>query len=121
MQAYTAIYILRVHRASGQLGQVVVAHLGDNGTLTARQFDEIMRVLSGVDRVVFVNVKVPRAWERSNDRVISEGVRRYPDAVLVDRHSASASRPGLFYSEGFHLRPGGQRVYADLISASLTS
>ena len=120
LQVYTAIDILKARRASGQLGEVVVVHLGNNGTFTEEQFDQIMRLLAGVDRVVFVNLKVPRAWERSNNQVISEGVRRYPNAALVDWHSASASRPGLFYSDGFHLRPGGQRFYARLISANLT-
>ena len=119
MQVYTAIDILKARGARGQLGEVVVVHLGNNGTFTEEQFDEIMRTLSGVDRVVFVNVKVPRTWERPNNRVISEGVQRYPNAVLVDWHSASADRPELFYKDGYHLRPAGQRIYAGLISAHL--
>ncbi len=120
MQVYTAIDILRARQASGQLGEVVIVHLGNNGTFTAGQFDEIMRVLSGVDRVVFVNVKVPRAWERSNNEVISAGVQRYPNAVLVDWYSATINRPELFYGDGFHLRPRGQRAYADMVSMYLT-
>ncbi len=120
MQVYTAIDILRARQASGQLGEVVIVHLGNNGTFTAGQFDEIMRVLSGVDRVVFVNVKVPRAWERSNNEVISAGVQRYSNAVLVDWYSATINRPELFYGDGFHLRPRGQRAYADMVSMYLT-
>ncbi len=104
-----------------RLGEVVVVHLGNNGTFTEEQFDDVMQTLSGVDRVVFVNVKVPRAWERPNNQVISEGVQRYPNAVLVDWYSASASRPELFYGDGFHLRPVGQRAYTDLISANLAA
>jgi hypothetical protein len=98
---------------------VVIVHLGNNGTFTKGQFDKIMRILSGVDRVVFVNVAVPRAWEDPNNEVIAEGVERYPNAVLVDWHSASADRPEIFYKDGYHLRPGGQRLYADLISSYL--
>ena len=121
MQVYTAIDILKARSARGQLGEVVVVHLGNNGTFTEEQFDDIMRTLSGVDRVVFVNVRVPRAWERPNNRVIAEGVQRYPNAVLVDWHSASASHPEFFYGDGFHLRPVGQRAYTDLISANLAA
>jgi len=119
LQVYAAIDTLRYRRASGQLGDVMIVHLGNNGTFTKEQFDEIMRILSGVDRVVFVNVSVPRAWEEPNNEVIAEGVKRYPSAVLVDWHSASADRPGIFYSDGYHLRPRGQRFYADLISSHL--
>jgi peptidoglycan/LPS O-acetylase OafA/YrhL len=119
LQIYAATDTLRYRRAAGQLGDVVVVHLGNNGTFTKGQFDRIMRTLSGVDRVVFVNVSVPRAWEDPNNRVIAEGVQRYPNAVLVDWHSASADRPELFYKDGYHLRPAGQRIYAGLISAHL--
>jgi peptidoglycan/LPS O-acetylase OafA/YrhL len=119
LQVYAATDTLRYRRSLGQLGDVVIVHLGNNGTFTKGQFDEIMRVLSGVDRVVFVNVAVPRAWEEPNNEVIAEGVDRYPNAVLVDWHSASADRPEIFYKDGYHLRPGGQRLYADLISSYL--
>ena len=119
LQIYAATDTLRYRRASGQLGDVVIVHLGNNGTFTKGQFDRIMRTLSGVDRVVFVNVSVPRAWEDPNNQVIAEGVERYPNAVLVDWHSASADRPELFYKDGYHLRPAGQRIYAGLISAHL--
>jgi peptidoglycan/LPS O-acetylase OafA/YrhL len=119
LQVYAATDTLRYRRSLGQLGDVVIVHLGNNGTLTKGQFDEIMRILSDVDRVVFVNVAVPRAWEEPNNEVIAEGVDRYPNAVLVDWHSASADRPEIFYKDGYHLRPGGQRLYADLISSYL--
>jgi peptidoglycan/LPS O-acetylase OafA/YrhL len=119
LQVYAATDILKYRRASGQLGDVVVVHLGNNGTFTKGEFDQIMRTLSGVDRVAFVNVTVPRPWEEPNNEVIAEGVKRYPNTVLVDWHSASADRPELFYNDGYHLRPKGQRTYTDLISSHL--
>jgi hypothetical protein len=119
LQVYDAINILKSRRAAGQLGSVVVVHLGNNGTFTRQEFDQIMRVLSGVDKVVFVNVKVPRSWEAPNNQVISEGVERYPNTVLVDWYSASVNHPEYFYGDGYHLRPGAQKVYADLVSSYL--
>ena len=119
LQASAAIDILRWRRASGQLGDVVIVHLGNNGIFTAGQFDEMMRVLAGVRRVVFVNVNVPRPWERPNNEMLAQGVRRYPNAVLVDWYSASTYHPEFFVSDGVHLRIKGQRVYAELISERL--
>ncbi len=118
MQVYTGIDILKARRASGQLGQVVIVHLGNNGTFTKEEFDEIMHILAG-HKVVFVNVKVPRSWEEPNNEVIAEGVQRYKNAALVDWYSASVNHPEYFYSDGFHLRPQGQKVYADLVSSYL--
>jgi hypothetical protein len=115
-QPSAAIDTLRWRRASGQLGEAVIVHIGNNGIFTTEQFDEMMRVLAGVRRVVFVNVNVPRAWETPNNDVLAEGVRRYPNAVLVDWYSASVDHPEYFVDDGVHLQVQGQQVYADLIA-----
>ena len=70
-------------------------------------------------RVVFVNVKVPRPWEQPNNNILSDGVGRYPNTVLVNWHAASVNRPELFVDDGIHLGYEGQRIYADLIAQSL--
>jgi hypothetical protein len=119
LQLYDAIGILQSRRATGQLGSLVIVHLGNNGTFTKQEFDHIMHVLSDVDKVVFVNLKVPRSWEETNNEVISEGVQRYPNAVMVDWYSASVNHPEYFYRDGYHLRPKAQKVYAELLSSHL--
>lgn len=120
-QVSVGISILRGWRSAGLLGDVMIVHLGNNGTFTAAQFDEMMGVLSGVRLVVFVNVKVPRSWEGPNNAVIAGGVARYGNAVLVDWHGASAGRSDLFSRDGIHLRPEGARLYASLIASALAA
>jgi peptidoglycan/LPS O-acetylase OafA/YrhL len=120
-QISTVIDILRARRATGQLGEVVLVHVGNNGPISASQFDEMMQVLADVPRVVVMNVKVPRFWEGPNNVVLAEGVQRYPNSVLVDWHTASVNRPELFWDDGIHLRPEGALVYADLAAAHLTA
>jgi hypothetical protein len=119
LQVAPAIERLRARRAAGPLPDVVVVHVGNNGTFTARQFDQMMGVLAGVRRVVVVTLKVPRSWEGPNNAVLAAGVQRYPGAVLVDWHGASAGRPQLFWSDGMHLRPEGAQLYAGLIAAAV--
>jgi len=115
-QVSTAIDLLRAYRDAGRLGEVVVVHMGNNGTFSASQFDQMMEVLADVRRVVFVNLKVPRSWEGSNNTVLAEGMTRYSNAVLVDWHAASVDRPDFFWSDGIHLRPEGAQYYAQLIA-----
>ena len=120
LQAEAAIDILRWRRAQGQLGDEVIVDIGNNGIFTAEEFDEMMRILAGVRRVVFVNVNVPRPWERPNNEMLAAGVKRYPNkAVLVDWYSASVDHPEYFVADGVHLQPPGQRVYARLIAQQL--
>lgn len=120
-QVSAAIRLLKQLRDGDQLGDAVIIHLGNNGVFSARQFDEIMGVLAGVRRVVFVNIKVPHRWEGPNNTVVAEGVARYANAVLVDWHAASVDQPDLFWKDGIHLRPEGAQLYADLIAAGLDS
>src|SRR5918997_899458 len=118
-QAAEAIGVMQGLRDSGQLGGVVVVHIGNNGYFAPEQFDEMMRVLPGVHKVLVVNVTVPdgKGWAPNNE-VLAEGVRRYPDrALLVDWYAASAGHPEYFW-DGIHLTPQGARAYADLIAAA---
>ncbi|TMK81023.1 MAG: hypothetical protein E6G46_08470 [Actinobacteria bacterium] len=112
---------LRQLRDQHKLGKVVVIHLGTNGRFLSSQFDEIMKILSSVPKVVFVNVKAARSWEAGDNKVIAAGVKRYAGrAVLVDWHSRWRDCSGtVFYSDGIHLTPAGARCYARLVAAAV--
>src|SRR5262249_34146031 len=72
------IEIVRTRHQMGQLGDVVVVHLGNNGPFSSAEFDTLMNVLSDVPRVVIINLKVPRTWEAPNNSVLADGVQRFP-------------------------------------------
>ena len=118
-QADDLIALLQAKQATGQLGQIVVVHIGNNGPITSEQFDQMMQALAGVPKVVVVNVKVPRFWEGPNNGVLAEGIKRYANTVLVDWYGASSSRPELFWDDGIHLRPEGATVYAELVAGAV--
>jgi peptidoglycan/LPS O-acetylase OafA/YrhL len=120
-QVSTAIEILKTRRAANQLPSIVVVDLGTNGTFSDRQFDQIMSILSDTRRVVFVNVKVPRAWQDANNAVLARGVPRYPNAVPVDWYTASESHPEYFWKDGIHPRPEGAVIYAGLIAVAVNA
>lgn len=115
LQVGAGIDILRERKDTGALGDVVVVHLGNNGTFSADQLAETMQVLADVDRVVFVNLKLPRAWEDPINAMLAENVGRYENAVLVDWHAASVDEARYFWDDGMHLRPEGAAAYAGLI------
>ena len=125
LQAPAAIDILRQRRAAGQLGDVVVIHIGNSGPVTANTFDEMMRVLAGVRKVLIVNLTVPPNVNDPiavpNNAVLADGVHRYPNAALVDWHSASAGHAEFFGEDSIHLTLQGAQAYADLIATYLGS
>jgi hypothetical protein len=107
-----------LHDAGG-LGDEVVVQVGNNGTVTSDEFDQLMSLLSGARRVAVVNVKVPRVWEESNNDVLASGVSKWPNAVLLDWHRLGSANPDVFLDDGVHLRPDGVRLYTQLILSGL--
>jgi hypothetical protein len=110
------VAIARKLRDTGQLGDVVVVHMGTNGLITPEEFDSLMDALRAVPRVVVLNLRVPRRWEAPDNEVLAAGVARWPNAVLVDWHVEGNAHPDWFWTDGYHLRPEGQAAYADLIA-----
>jgi hypothetical protein len=125
LQTPAAIQILRERRAAGQLGDVVVVHIGNNGPLSADIFDEMMQVLAGVRKILVLNLTVPPNVSDPiavpNNAVLAARVQRYPNAALVDWHSASSGHPEFFGEDGIHLTLQGAQAYADLITTYLGS
>ena len=119
-QVSAGIGILTSQRAAGQLGSAVIIGLGTNGTFTTGQLDQIMQILSGQRRVVFVNVRVDRSWEAGDNAVLAAGAQRYPTARVADWYDASANQPAYFAKDGFHLTPAGATVYAHLVAAAVS-
>lgn len=112
------IEILERRAADGKLADTVIVQLGNNGPFRAGQFDAVMDTLRDVPLVVWVNVRVPREWEAHNNRIIASGITKYPKARLVDWYAATDGRPELFWKDGYHPRPEGAELYADLIAAA---
>jgi peptidoglycan/LPS O-acetylase OafA/YrhL len=115
-QVNVGIEILTYYRDQGLLGDTVVIHLGNNGTFSAEEFDQIMELLQG-HKVVFLTVRVPgRHWQDSNNQVIVDGVNRYGNASLLDWNGLSAGQPDMFYEDHIHLQPSGALFYSTLIA-----
>jgi hypothetical protein len=111
------IGVVRTDRAAGTLGRVLVVELGTNGAVTPAAVDAMMQAASGVTRVVFVNVDVPRDWAESDNAVLAAGVTRYPGvAVLADWKSLATPHPEWFTADQVHLNPAGATALATLIA-----
>ncbi|MET0769476.1 MAG: acyltransferase family protein [Solirubrobacteraceae bacterium] len=117
-QATDIIGRLQAYRDAGQLPNRVVVQIGENGPVTKSEMAELKRVLKGVDRVVLVNVRVPRSWGDSVNEDLEQAVARWPEARLADWYDASDKRD-LLYDDATHPRPEGQKVYARIVRQAL--
>jgi len=115
--------VLQQLKAAGQLGSLVIVELGTNGPITSTDFDNMMAILSGASRVVFVNVHVDRPWQDPNNAVIASGAGRYPHVVVADWATLAAQNPQWFGADGTHLGidgPGADALAA-LVSSTLAN
>jgi hypothetical protein len=96
-----------------------VIGLGTNGPITQAEFNAMMQVLRGVNRVVFVTVKEPLYWEAQVNAVIRAGVKRWPNARIADWYAYAAAHPAVVCCDGMHVGPAGARAYARIVAAAL--
>jgi peptidoglycan/LPS O-acetylase OafA/YrhL len=105
--------------ANGQLGNVVIVHLGNNGTVDADTVDAVLDRLGNVPKVLVVNVRVDRPWQDSVDAILAARTPAHKNAALVDWYAASDNHPEYFYDDQTHLRPAGAQAYAAMIKSAM--
>lgn len=99
--------------------ELIIIGLGSNGPARESDFDAVMEAAADVPLVAFINVRVPRQWEDTSNRVIAEGVARYDNAVLVDWYSVSTDHDELFSGDGVHPKQAGRVILAELIAEAV--
>ncbi len=99
----------------------VVLNVGNNNSVSREDMVKLLELLKDQPRVVVVNTAVPRTWRDGNNKIISEVVSKYPNAVLVDWASIAENHPEFFAPDGVHLIEAGSDVYVASILEALNA
>lgn len=99
----------------GKLGDRIIIELGSNGSFHA---DLLRSLLTSLDdkKVFLINTRVPREWQDSVNRAISEVGGEFNNTTVINWHSASRGKDHYFAQDGVHLNAEGARYYASLIA-----
>jgi peptidoglycan/LPS O-acetylase OafA/YrhL len=103
----------------GELRDVVLIHVGNNGIITEDQIRGMLAALSPAQKVALVTVRVPRSWRDPNNALMARVAGDYPNVVLVDWAEASADHRDYMVKDGVHLTGKGARAYTALIAETL--
>ncbi len=115
-----ALEIANFMKSVNRLGSVVIIHLGTNNTVDELTLDEIMVPLRDVPLVLFVTVHVPsEVRQNTNNRRINELPAKYENVKVLDWYAVALAHPEYLYSDRTHIRPEGQKVYADLMMQAI--
>jgi len=99
----------------------VVLNVGNNNSVSREDMIKLMELLKNQPKIIVVNTSVPRTWREGNNKIISEVVSGYPNAVLVDWASIAENHPEFFAPDGVHLVEAGSDVYVASILEALNS
>ena len=111
--------ILAQLKSEGQLGAEVIVALGTNGPITATDFADMMGIVQGASRIVFVNVHVDRPWQDPNNAVLAQGAAQYPRVFIADWATLAGANPQWFGPDGTHLAIDG--TGADALAGLITT
>jgi len=110
-------------KSEDRLGAIVVIDLGTNGPVTPQQFTNMMNVLAGASRVVFVTVHLPPSysWWQSVNQTLEQGVPKYAIDQLADFNMLADENPQWFGPDGVHMPIGGvgAQAMAKLIKSKI--
>jgi peptidoglycan/LPS O-acetylase OafA/YrhL len=112
---------IRARRDERRLGPDVVIHMGTNGIVQEEDLKPILEELRDRNRVVVVNVRVPRVWMKPTNEMIGSLVGQYPNVRLADWNSVSKGKKGYFAPDGVHLTKTGAEVFGNLVNDTLRS
>jgi hypothetical protein len=101
-------------KSEDRLGAIVVIDLGTNGPVTSQQFTNMMNVLAGASRVVFVTIHLPPSysWWQSVNATLEQGVAKYSRDRLADFNKLADANPQWFGPDGIHMPIGGAGAQA---------
>ncbi len=121
-QVSDGIIRLTDYRTVGRLTRLtaLVIGLGTNGPMSVTQCDQILSLASGVPRLIFVNVRMPRPWESITNDTLTTCTAHQPRVVLVDWYDASAA-PGVLGPDQVHATTAGATVYASLVRRAVSA
>ncbi len=84
----------------------IIFMLGSNGIFTKENLDELVDYYPKSQKY-FINVKIPDAWEKRVNTLLSEYAQEHEDIHLIDWYSVAKNHPEYLASDGTHLLTEG--------------
>lgn len=119
-QVVKAKAVVETLKGQGKLGGTVVLGLGTNGPFKTSVGQELLDTIGADKTVYWVNVYGAHLrWQDDSNATISELAQKNDNVRVIDWASQAASHPEWFYNDGIHLKPAGQKAYAQLVFESI--
>ena len=117
-QLYVAIEEAKNYSQYNNENSAIIFQLGTNGPFTESQIEELLKVFDKAD-IYFVNIKVPRAWEKTVNTALKEAKEKHSNVNIIDWYTVANSSKDLFEPDRVHLNQNGIAEMVSLIQKNL--
>ena len=117
-QLYVAVEEAKSYSKYNNENSAIIFQLGTNGPFTESQIEELVKQFDKAD-IYFVNIKVPRAWEKTVNTALKEAQEKHSNVKLIDWYSVANSTKDLFEPDRVHLNQEGIAEMVTLIEKNL--
>ena len=117
-QLYVAIEEAKNYSQYNNENSAIIFQLGTNGPFTESQIEELLKVFDKAD-IYFVNIKVPRAWEKTVNTALKEVKEKHSNVNIIDWYTVANSSKDLFEPDRVHLNQNGIAEMVSLIQKNL--
>ena len=117
-QLYVAVDEAKGYSQYNNENSAIIFQLGTNGPFTESQIEDLLKVFDKAD-IYFVNIKVPRAWEKTVNTALQEAKEKHANVNIIDWYSVANSGKDLFEPDRVHLNLTGVAEMVTLIQKNL--
>ena len=117
-QLYVAVEEAKSYSKYNNENSAIIFQLGTNGPFTESQIEELVKEFDKAD-IYFVNIKVPRAWEKTVNAALKETQEKHSNVKIIDWYSVANSSKDLFEPDRVHLNQTGIAEMVTLIEKNL--
>ena len=117
-QLYVAVEEAKSYSKYNNENSAIIFQLGTNGSFTESQIEELVKQFDKAD-IYFVNIKVPRAWEKTVNAALKETQEKHSNVKIIDWYSVANSTKDLFEPDRVHLNQEGIAEMVTLIEKNL--
>ncbi|MDU8070212.1 MAG: acyltransferase family protein, partial [Gemella haemolysans] len=89
-QLYVAVEEAKSYSKYNNENSAIIFQLGTNGPFTESQIEELVKEFDKAD-IYFVNIKVPRAWEKTVNAALKETQEKHSNVKIIDWYSVANS------------------------------
>ncbi|BDR59240.1 acyltransferase family protein [Xylocopilactobacillus apicola] len=119
-QASSLPDLLKKKAEQGVIASTIVIGLGTNGTLTPDLIEQAMQIATAERDVFWITDHVPtRSWQDSNNAVIMQEAKKYPNMHIIDWHQHVGNHRDWLYDDLTHPTPTGAVQYGTFIAKEI--